>query len=628
MAKNSSVETKSKAKATSKGRPALKSIKPQVTRPGHEFVIPLEVDTDTDYVRLELAEHLDGAVIDEERREFRWTPSRDSLGPNEFTVNATDSNGGVSAMTMEIMVEDNQAPTITPIPNRTIPVGQAFSQQVQANDPEGETLSYSFVNPTSSLMIDPNTGLITGTPSTPETISVAVQVTDPHGAFATESFDLTVTNQAPTITPIPNQTIPVGQAFSQQVQANDPEGETLFYSFVNPTSSLMIDPNTGLITGTPSSPETISVAVQVTDPHGAFATESFDLTVTNQAPTITPIPNQTISVGQAFSQQVQANDPEGETLSYGFVNPVFDLMIEPNTGLISGTPNSTGTISVAVQVTDPHGAFTTESFDLTVTNQAPTIAAIPNQTISVGQAFSQQVQANDPEGQTLAYSFVNPVFDLMIEPNTGLISGTPNSTGTISVTVQVTDPYGAFATESFDLTVTNQAPTIAAIANQSIPIGQAFSQQVQASDPEGQPLSYSFVNPVFDLMIDANTGLITGTPMSPGTISVVVQVIDPYGAFAIESFDLTVTNQAPTITPIPNQTITVGQVFSQQVQASDPEGQPLSYSFANAVFDLMIDGTTGLITGTPPTPGTISVVVQVTDPYNAFATESFDLTVT
>jgi serine protease len=76
-----------------------------------------------------------------------------------------------------------------------------------------------------------------------------------------------------------------------------------------------------------------------------------------------------------------------------------------------------------------------------------------NQTSTVGTAVSLQMQASDSaSGQTLTYSATGLPAGLSIS-SSGLISGTPTTAGTSSVTVKATDTTGASGTTSFSWTV-------------------------------------------------------------------------------------------------------------------------------------------------------------------------------
>jgi hypothetical protein len=77
----------------------------------------------------------------------------------------------------------------------------------------------------------------------------------------------------------------------------------------------------------------------------------------------------------------------------------------------------------------------------------------------VGTAASVQVHATDSaSGQTLTYSASGLPAGLSINSGTGLISGTPTTAGTSSVTVTAADGTGATGSASFTWTVsTGQA---------------------------------------------------------------------------------------------------------------------------------------------------------------------------
>jgi acetylxylan esterase len=89
----------------------------------------------------------------------------------------------------------------------------------------------------------------------------------------------------------------------------------------------------------------------------------------------------------------------------------------------------------------------TQGNTVTVTNPG-------GQTSTVGTAASVQVHATDSAaGQTLTYSATGLPAGLSISSSTGLISGTPTTAGTSSVTVTATDGTGASGSASFSWTV-------------------------------------------------------------------------------------------------------------------------------------------------------------------------------
>jgi hypothetical protein len=75
---------------------------------------------------------------------------------------------------------------------------------------------------------------------------------------------------------------------------------------------------------------------------------------TNQAPTITSTPITTATVATAYAYDVNATDPDGDTLTYTLTANPTGMTIVSTTGVIGWTPTSTqkGNHSVAVKVSD------------------------------------------------------------------------------------------------------------------------------------------------------------------------------------------------------------------------------------------------------------------------------------
>ncbi|MFI6470281.1 M4 family metallopeptidase [Streptomyces sp. NPDC050516] len=85
---------------------------------------------------------------------------------------------------------------------------------------------------------------------------------------------------------------------------------------------------------------------------------------------------------------------------------------------------------------------------------SPSVTNPGNQNGVVGTAVSLQIQASDPGGKTLSYSATGLPAGLSVNSSTGLISGTPTTAGTASVTVTAKNTDNATGTASFTWTIT------------------------------------------------------------------------------------------------------------------------------------------------------------------------------
>lgn len=94
------------------------------------------------------------------------------------------------------------------------------------------------------------------------------------------------------------------------------------------------------------------------------------------------------------------------------------------------------------------------------------------------------------------------------------------------------------------------------------------------------------------------------------------------------SSETTGTNKPPQITPSKDGfNVTLNEIFSYKVQASDPDGDELKYSFLNAPDFLTIDSKTGQISGKPTEVGDIRFIVKVDDSKGGISTEEFILNI-
>ncbi len=165
--------------------------------------------------------------------------------------------------------------------------------------------------------------------------------------------------------------------------------------------------------------------------------------------------------GHEYAETItDQNPPGGWTDSSGSETGDKCAWITPGTS--GGAFNlSLATGSFAVQTTWANdgagGAGACEGSHPIVTDPSSNTVTVTNpgsQTGTVGTAASLQISATDSaSGQTLTYSASGLPAGLSISSTSGLISGTPTTAGTSSVTVTATDTTGASGSASFSWTI-------------------------------------------------------------------------------------------------------------------------------------------------------------------------------
>ena len=165
--------------------------------------------------------------------------------------------------------------------------------------------------------------------------------------------------------------------------------------------------------------------------------------------------------GENYSYDVQATDPDGDTLTYGLEVYPEGMWIEPDSGVIRWAPNfkQIGTHDVTVVVEDGRGGKTTQIFDVLVLpeegNNAPIIISEPVLTAIGGETYNYDVKAVDPDGDTLTYSLIKAPQEVTIDSDTGKITWFPSGEdlGEHRVTVQVEDGRGGVDQQTYILSV-------------------------------------------------------------------------------------------------------------------------------------------------------------------------------
>ncbi len=595
-----------------------------------------------DTLTYSLTESPAGMSIDPLIGLISWQPGIAEIGPHNVTVRVTDTGGYYSEQNYTLSVEEtppNEAPTITSQAPAAASVGSFYSYSPSATDPDGDPVTFSLIKvPNGVQMFDGKT--ITWWPTADQVTQhdFILEASDGRGGAIEQHFTVDVTgydvNHAPEISSQPGNSIQSGGSYEYRVIATDVDGDILAYTLLDGPPGMTLD-ELGVVRWTPADSGYYNVALRVEDGRGGYTTQTFQIAVysslSNGAPVLATTPVTAAYIGTRYEYSFQASDPDGDSIVYSVLQGPVGMEINASSGLLSWVPGEQdlGEHSVTVQAYDGRGGATTQSFPLSVQtlsdNTPPDITSTPATAVAVGAEYTYQVVAVDAEGDSLQFALEAAPAGMTIDAQ-GAVAWVPGSdqAGLHTVAVKVSDDAGGTAVQSYTLAVDdgtglvgNLPPVISSSPASQADAGATYSYQVQAADPEGSALTYQLVGAPASATIDAG-GLLSWSTTGGdiGSHSIVIEVADAEGAAAQQQFTVSILgsggNRLPQIGNTPPASAKVGLEYHFQLQASDPDGDTLSFSLPQAGPGASISPT-GLLTWTPAAAGQQPTTLRVSD---------------
>jgi large repetitive protein len=379
----------------------------------------------------------------------------------------------------------------------------------------------------------------------------------------------------------------------------------------------------GAITGTPTMIGTSSFTVQVKDANSLTGSKNFSINVRG-AVLITPASLPGGTVGMPYSATVTATGgvlPYTWTVASGTLPAGLTLTSNPDgTAAISGTPTTLGPSTFTLQVADsetPPSTGTSAMLSISIEGFVTiTTASLPNGSVAV--FYDSQLVATGgtpPYHWSITSGALPP--GLSLTPATGVISGTPTTTGSYPIMVQVVDSERTPATATGSFTIVIDPTPQLQVTTSSLPAGTQgiFYTHPLAATGGVPPYSWSLTTGSLPAGLTlSGAGVVSGTPTASGSFPVTVQATDTQMNTA--SADITVTiNSGPLVitTPaLPAGTASVPYSVALGAAGGTP---PYTWSlrFGTLPSGLSLNASTGLISGTPTMSGTTSIKLQVQD---------------
>ncbi len=307
------------------------------------------------------------------------------------------------------------------------------------------------------------------------------------------------------------------------------------------------------------------------------------------------------------------------------------LYLDPTTGVISGTPTSTGSYDFRVQVLDSQPLTGYNTFYISVYSSVTIItASLPAGNVS--SSYNQTLSASGGSNNfTWSLDSGNLPSGLYLNSSTGVISGTISGSGDASFTVRVTDQYNPSITTNKPFTI-HVYPQLQ-ITTTSLPAGAYNVSYYQSLAATGGNGNYTWSLDAGNLPTNTtlySNGTISGTPTSSGHYSLVVRVTDNQSSpvTTTQSLSLDIYSSISITTPSISSG-TSGTAYSQQLYASGGNGNPVWSVISGSLPAGLSLSSSGSLSGIPADVGQFNFMAQVTDTQNSPpASHSYSTTIT
>lgn len=607
--------------------------------------------------------------VDQITGRLSGTPLETQGGSATVTVNVIDTATPPRSASSTFTVVTSTTPltvSLASVPTNAT-AGTAYTGTATVTTTAGITLPYvwSLTNAPTWLSIN-SSGVLSGTPAGTDggTRTITVNVSD--GTNRTGSASYTLDVKALTLDTSGVKGASVSIAYAGQLAQTNGRAPVV-YTATNLPAWATLNPNTGVITGTPAESDNEtnpSVTFTVTDADNVTASATVSIPVRTGV-LVLPGPGTTFIHNRALSQWGRpvagvyygayccgytinvTGLPTGLTASLS-----TDGM---NDVIVKGTPTVLGDFSVTVTATDTQGRVGTATFTLSVVTTAPALVFDDSNMVEIMKTNPGNLPVWYPFGRPQATGGVPP-YRFTIDPTSIPVgvrdmgggelwpdfgyagfSGLPFPSGNYTLRWTVTDHEGTQSTGTSRLVFypADVAMDITALAtqlNKDDPYVSAIPTVTGgALPPVNTTATYTWTATGLPtgLSIASATGQITGTPTVAGNYTVTITATD-YTGLVTDTETWTVTVIAPLVIDTTGFATQVDErgYYSQQLDST------VTWTVTGLPKGLAYDSTTKKISGRPydgpylaTVAGTYTVQLAGTKPGQS-GTASFTIEVT
>ena len=562
------------------------------------------------------------------------TPS--ALGTFTFGIRATSAGSNDVYADRVFTIVVTQRPTWS---TATALAGAAKGETMSSRTLSAVNASSYVLVPGSTLPLGLSlataTGILSGTPTALATSTFSIRAVsgDSPDVFADRAFTLVVASRPVwnTASQLPGTPRNVDKSIA--LSASDTASFALASGAL--PDGMLLNASTGVLSGNPYTARTWSFTIRATSASpDVFADRTFTLVVALLPAWSTASRLADTAKDEALtSRTLSAANTGSYALVSGSTLPA-GLSLASATGVLGGTPTALGTFTFSIRATsgDSSDVFADRAFTLVVAQRPGWSTASALSGIARSTASSiPLVATNAGAYEHRPGEFGNLPSGMSFSSSTGVLSGTPTTDGRFEFGVRAysTTSNDIYASQNFSICVatrpvwntTSQLPGIARNVDKSIALSASDATSftlVSGALPDG-------------MLLNDSTGVLSGNPYTARTWSFTVRAISAGSSdvFADRAFTLVVALRVEWSTASGLQDTAEDEAMASRTLAAANTGSYALVSGSSLPAGLSLAVTTGILSGTPITPGAFTFAIRATSPNTSdvFADRAFTLLV-